>query len=89
MPVSKKKPTIPVSEVSTQESSSPALPEQEEFRQYFLSTFLRMALLSSGDQPFRRLKQSGENRTSPVFALMYCTSDSSLHPQTKNGSLSH
>jgi len=34
MPVSKKKPTTPTSEVSTQESSSPTLPEQEEFRQY-------------------------------------------------------
>ncbi len=34
MPVSKKKPTTPVSEVSTQESSSPALPEPEEFREH-------------------------------------------------------
>lgn len=34
MPVSKKKPITPASEVSTSESSSPALPEQEEFRQY-------------------------------------------------------
>ena len=34
MPVSKKKPTTLTSEVSTQESSSPTLPEQEEFRQY-------------------------------------------------------
>ena len=34
MPVSKKKPTTSTSEVSTQESSSPALPEQEDFRQY-------------------------------------------------------
>lgn len=34
MPVSKKKPTTLTSEGSTQESSSPALPEQEDFRQY-------------------------------------------------------
>ncbi len=34
MPVSKKKPTTLASEGSTQESSSPALPEQEDFRQY-------------------------------------------------------
>jgi hypothetical protein len=34
MPVSKKKPTTLTSGVSTQESSSPALPEQEDFRQY-------------------------------------------------------
>jgi transposase-like protein len=34
MPVSKKKPTTLASEVSTQESSSPVLPEQEEFRQH-------------------------------------------------------
>jgi hypothetical protein len=34
MPVSKKKPTTAASEVSTQGSPSPALPEQEEFRQY-------------------------------------------------------
>lgn len=34
MPVSKKKPTTPASEVSTQQSPSPALPEQEAFRQY-------------------------------------------------------
>src|SRR5579883_1521484 len=34
MPVSKKKPTTPTSEGSTQPASSPALPEQEEFRQY-------------------------------------------------------
>ena len=34
MPVSKKKPTTLTSEVSTQESSSPVLPEQEDFRQY-------------------------------------------------------
>ncbi len=34
MPVSKKKPTTSTSEGSTQQSSSPALPEQDEFRQY-------------------------------------------------------
>src|SRR5947209_18312025 len=34
MPVSKKKPTTLTSEGSTQESSSPVLPEQEDFRQY-------------------------------------------------------
>src|SRR5215471_15721614 len=34
MPVFKKKPTTPTSEVSTQESSSPTLAEQVEFRQY-------------------------------------------------------
>jgi putative transposase len=34
MPVSKNKPTTRVSEVSTPETSSPVLPEQEEFRQY-------------------------------------------------------
>src|SRR5437016_12465528 len=34
MPVSKKKPTTLTSEGSTQESSSPVLPEQEAFRQY-------------------------------------------------------
>lgn len=34
MPVSKKKPTIPTSEAATQQSSSPALPEQEAFRQH-------------------------------------------------------
>src|SRR6266700_6144769 len=34
MPVSKKKPTTLASEVSTQEASSPVLPEQEEFRQH-------------------------------------------------------
>src|SRR6266568_9214267 len=34
MPVSKKKPTTIASEVSTQESSPPILPEQEDFRQY-------------------------------------------------------
>ncbi len=35
MPVSKKKPTTLTSEGSTQESSSPVLPEQEDFRQVF------------------------------------------------------
>src|SRR5258708_2140057 len=34
MPVSKRKPTTSVSDVSTPESSSPVLPEQEEFRQH-------------------------------------------------------
>jgi putative transposase len=34
MPVSKKKPTTLTSEVSTQESPSPSLPEQEDFRQH-------------------------------------------------------
>src|SRR5947209_11564884 len=34
MPVSKKKPTTLASDVSTTESSSPVLPEQEEFRQH-------------------------------------------------------
>src|ERR1700674_3073981 len=34
MPVSKKKSTTVASEVSTPESSSPALPEQEDFRQH-------------------------------------------------------
>src|SRR5260370_42583235 len=34
MPVSQKKPTTLTSDVSTQESSSPVLPEQEDFRQY-------------------------------------------------------
>ena len=34
MPVSKKKPTTLTSEGSTQESSPPVLPEQEDFRQY-------------------------------------------------------
>jgi len=34
MPVSKKKPTTLTSEGSTQPSPSPALPEQDEFRQY-------------------------------------------------------
>ncbi len=34
MPVPKNKPTTRVSEVSTPETSSPVLPEQEEFRQY-------------------------------------------------------
>jgi transposase-like protein len=34
MPVSKKKPITSTSEGSTQQSPSPALPEQEEFRQY-------------------------------------------------------
>ena len=34
MPVAKKKPTPSESLVSTQESSTPVLPEQEEFRQY-------------------------------------------------------
>jgi putative transposase len=34
MPVSKKKPTTLTAEGSTQESSSPVLPEQEEFRQH-------------------------------------------------------
>lgn len=34
MPVSKKKPTTSTSEGSTQPSPSPALPEQDEFRQY-------------------------------------------------------
>ena len=34
MPVSKKKPTTLTSDVSTQESSSPVLPGQEDFRQY-------------------------------------------------------
>jgi putative transposase len=34
MPVSKQKPTTLTSEVSTQESSSPVLPGQEDFRQY-------------------------------------------------------
>ena len=34
MPVSKKQPTTLASEGSTQESSSPVLPEQEEFRRY-------------------------------------------------------
>lgn len=34
MSAPKKKPTTSVSEVPTQQSSSPALPEQDEFRQY-------------------------------------------------------
>jgi transposase-like protein len=34
LPVSKKNPTTSTSEVSTQQSASPALPEQEEFRQH-------------------------------------------------------
>ena len=34
MPVSKKKPTTSTSEGSTQQSSSPTLPEQDEFRQH-------------------------------------------------------
>ena len=34
MPVPKKKPTTPTSEGSTPESSSPVLPDQEEFRQH-------------------------------------------------------
>jgi putative transposase len=34
MPVSKTKPTTLTSDGSTQESSSPVLPEQEDFRQY-------------------------------------------------------
>src|SRR5260370_24585533 len=34
MPVSQKKPTTLTSDVSTQESSSPVLPGQEDFRQY-------------------------------------------------------
>jgi putative transposase len=34
MPVSKKKPTTSTSEASTQPSPSPALPEQEAFRQH-------------------------------------------------------
>jgi hypothetical protein len=34
MPASKKKPTTPMSEASTQQSSSPTLPEQEAFRQH-------------------------------------------------------
>jgi putative transposase len=34
MPVSKKKPTTSASAISTEESSSPILPEQEDFRQY-------------------------------------------------------
>ena len=34
MPVSKKKPIISTSECSTQQSASPTLPEQDEFRQH-------------------------------------------------------
>ncbi|GHO79342.1 hypothetical protein KSD_71130 [Ktedonobacter sp. SOSP1-85] len=34
MPVSKKKPTTSTSEGSTRQSSSPTLPEQDEFRQH-------------------------------------------------------
>ncbi len=34
MPVSKKKPTTLTAEGSTQESPSPSLPEQEDFRQH-------------------------------------------------------
>jgi len=37
MPVSKKKPTTPSSEASTQQSSSPTLPDQEAFRQHLRS----------------------------------------------------
>jgi hypothetical protein len=45
MPVSKKKPTTLASEVSTRESSSSALPEQEEFRQYLHRLAVRAAQL--------------------------------------------
>jgi hypothetical protein len=46
MPVSKRKPTTSASEVSTPESGSATLPEQEEFRQHLRRLVVLQKFLS-------------------------------------------
>jgi hypothetical protein len=47
-------------------------------QEQYLSTFPSVELLSSGDRLLRRLKWSGKNSFSLVFALMYSNRNSSL-----------
>jgi hypothetical protein len=80
MPVSKKKPTTLTSEGSTQESSSPVLPEQEDFRQYLRRLASAIQVLIE-QVMCEELDESHRNLLGRMYAQSPWVSQWVLHPR--------
>lgn len=81
MSVPKKKPTTSASDVSTSESSSPVLPDQEEFRHH-----LRRLAVSAVQVLIEAVHRSFMGRMHPQSPRL---SQWSLHPRSRHSHRTH
>jgi hypothetical protein len=81
MPVSQKKPPTLTSEGSTQESSSPVLPEQEDFRQYLRRLAVSAIQVLIEQVMCEELDESHRNLLGRMYAQSQWVSQWVLHPR--------
>ena len=89
MPVSKKKPTTLTSDVSTQGSSSPVLPGQEDFRQYLRHLAVSAVQVLIEQVMREELDESHRSLMGSMYSHSPWVSQWFLHPRLSDSHRAH